>query len=348
METILVTGASGWLGSRFVYSLLHGFECSKLKLNSGPWSRIRCMVPPSQERASLHTSVSAVEVVAGDLRNISDCESFCENSDRATLFHLAGVIHPRRVREFYEVNVEGTRNILNAAARSGVRRAVVVSSNSPFGFNQGTDRLFDEDSPYNPYRNYGRSKMLMEQVALEIGKKFSMTTVLVRAPWFYGPFQPPRQTLFFQMIRDGKCPVVGDGKNLRSMAYVDNLCQGLMLAAVTEGVDGKAYWIADERPYSMNEIIHTVEDVMEKDFRIPCAHRYIKIPDFVAGTAGFLDAVIQGSGFYHQKIHVLSEMNKNIACSIQRAREELGYHPTVDLREGMKRSVQWCLENSLL
>ena len=58
-----------------------------------------------------------------------------------------------------------------------------------------------------------------------------LETVIVRPPWFYGPYQPPRQSLFFRMIRDGKAPIVGDGNNLRSMAYIDNLSQGLILAA---------------------------------------------------------------------------------------------------------------------
>src|SRR3990172_3264537 len=89
-------------------------------------------------------------------------------------------------------------------------------------------------------------------------------TVLVRAPWFYGPNQPPRQTLFFKMIRDGKAPIVGNGENFRSMAYVDNLCQGLILAAITERANGQIYWIADRKPYSMNEITDTIERLLEK------------------------------------------------------------------------------------
>ena len=150
----------------------------------------------------------------------------------AVLIHTAGVIHPRRVREFYEVNVEGTRSLLEAAAAAGVRRAVVVSSNSPCGCNPSREHQFDESSPYQPYMNYGRSKMLMEQAVHEVQRSGRLEAVIVRAPWFYGPFQPPRQSLFFRMIRDGKAPIVGDGTNLRSMAYIDNLCQGLILAAL--------------------------------------------------------------------------------------------------------------------
>src|SRR5262249_60306968 len=89
-----------------------------------------------------------------------------------------------------------------------------------------------------------RSKMLMEVLVNDLARtarnrKEAFETVLIRPPWFYGPNQPPRQTLFFRMIRDGKMPIVGSGQNLRSMGYVDNLCQGLLLAATAEAAGGR-------------------------------------------------------------------------------------------------------------
>ena len=106
------------------------------------------------------------------------------------------------------------KNILAAAERSGVRRAVIMSSNSPLGCNPHPDHLFDERSPYHPYMNYGRSKMMMEQAVQSFSDGSNMEIVIIRAPWFYGPFQPPRQKLFFEMVRDGKAPIVGGGENL--------------------------------------------------------------------------------------------------------------------------------------
>ncbi len=83
---------------------------------------------------------------------------------------------------------------------------------------------------------------------MNASSEVEIETVLVRPPWFYGPNQPPRQTLFFRMIRAGKAPIVGSGRNLRSMSYIDNLCQGLLLAAMTPRANGQTYWIADRRP----------------------------------------------------------------------------------------------------
>ena len=82
--------------------------------------------------------------------------------------------------------------------------------------------LFDESSPYKPYMNYGRSKKLMEDAVNAAANGGGIETVILRPCWFYGPDQPPRQTTFFTMIKDGKAPIVGDGESRRSMSYVDN------------------------------------------------------------------------------------------------------------------------------
>jgi nucleoside-diphosphate-sugar epimerase len=112
----------------------------------------------------------------------------------------------------------------------------------------------------------------MEQLVRAV-KPAKMETVIVRCPWFYGPRQPARQTLFFRMIRDGKAPVVGDGLNRRSMVYTDNLCQGILRAGSADAAAGQTYWIADERPYTMHEILDTVEELLEEEFGQRCAHR---------------------------------------------------------------------------
>lgn len=342
-KLVLITGAGGWLGSRLVESLVRGLpEHDELK-SPAPDLRLRVLLLPGQHGTTLRKLSDQIEIVTGDLRNRTDCERFCAGAKGAILFHTAGIIHPGRVREFFEINRDGTIHLLEAAIESGVKRAVIVSSNSPCGCNPHPDHLFDELSPFNPYLNYGRSKMEMELAVRERADRIE--TVLVRAPWFYGPNQPPRQTLFFQMIRDGKAPIVGRGNNLRSMAFVDNLCQGLMLAAMRERAAGQVYWIADRRPYSMNEIVDTIERLLETEFGHTCKHKRMRLPGFASEVAWLADQALQRLGVYHQKIHVLSEMNKTIACSVTRAERELDYRPNIELEEGMRRSLRWCAEN---
>jgi nucleoside-diphosphate-sugar epimerase len=344
-QQILVTGAPGWLGSRLVQSLALGLaDDDRFPKPSGE-RRIRCLVLPGEDAGSLQKISPGVEVITGDVRNTADCLRFCEGAKDAALIHIAGMIHPRRVREFYEINTTGTEKLLDAAIGAGVARVVAVSSNSPCGFNPHRDHLFDETSPYHPYLNYGRSKMKMELAVKDRASQIG--TVIIRAPWFYGPNQPPRQTLFFQMIRDGKAPIVGGGTCLRSMAYVDNLCQGLLLAAATERANGEIYWIADRKPYSMNEVIDTVERLLETEFGQKCAHKRLRLPGLASSVARVMDASLQALGLYHQKIHVLGEMDQSIACSVEKAEAELGYRPTVALEEGMRRSLQWCRDQGI-
>jgi len=340
---VLVTGATGWLGSRLVESLVRGLPEHETLREPQANLRIRALLLPGQDPAPLRKLSDRIEVITGDIRNTSDCAKLCADAKGAILFHTAGIIHPRRVRGFYDINRDGTANLLDAAIASGVKRAVVVSSNSTCGCNPHPDHLFDELSPYRPYLHYGRSKMEMELAVHARASKIE--TVLIRAPWFYGPNQPPRQTLFFKMIRDGKAPIVGSGSNLRSMAYVDNLCQGLLLGAMSERANGQVYWIADRQPYSMNEIIDTIERLLETEFGHKCAHKRMRLPGLASEVAWWVDTTLQGLGLYHQKIHVLSEMNKTIACSVKRAEQELGYRPTVALEEGMRRSLKWCARN---
>jgi nucleoside-diphosphate-sugar epimerase len=342
---VTVTGALGWLGVSLVEGLVKGLPDNEALAQPRGDLRIRCLILPGQDAAALKKISDRIEVVSGDMRNPADCARLCEDSKGAILFHTAGIIHPGKVAEFYQINVDGTVNLLEAAIKAGVRRAVVVSSNSPCGCNPHPDHLFDELSPYRPYMNYGKSKMRMELAVKE--REGKIETVIVRPPWFYGPNQPPRQTLFFQMIRDGKAPIVGSGKNLRSMGYVDNLCQGLLLSALVEKAAGQVYWIADQRPYSMNEIIDTVERLLETEFGQKCAHKRMRLPGLASEVALVMDASLQALGIYQQKIHVLSEMNKTIACSVALAEKELGYRPRVELEEGMRRSLKWCVARGI-
>jgi len=341
----LVTGTPGWLGTRLVRVLAEGLPDGP-DLAADPERPIRCLVLRGQEKAGLEAIGGRIEVVEGDVLDPASLEAFCRGAEGAALFHCAGVIHPTAgVRQLFRVNHEGTRNLLAAAEGAGVRRAVCVSSNSPMGCNRGPDDLFDESAPCNPYMAYGRSKVLMEKAVREFEERGRLETVVVRPPWFYGPDQPPRQTEFFSMIRKGRAPIVGGGENRRSMAYVDNICQGLLLCERVAAARGRTYWIADARSYTMNEIVDTIERLLEEEFGFTVAHRRLRLPGIASQVAGFLDRMIQWTGLYSTRIHVLSEMNKTIACSIEKARSELGYDPRDSLEEGKRRSIGWCLEN---
>lgn len=331
-----LTGANGWLGLNIATTLQSG-RARSLGLQE---DKCRHLVLPGTDQAILKQVSDNSDIIEGDVRNGSGLDEFFSNGRGGTLIHTVGVIHPKSVREFYEVNLQGTKNILDAAIRTGLKRAVIVSSNSPIGCNPHPDHLFDEQSPYNPYMNYGKSKMEMELLVKEYEKREDIETVIVRAPWFYGPHQPARQKLFFNMVRDGKAPVVGSGENMRSMAFMQNLADGIILCAAVEKAKGQIYWIADERPYSMNEIVDTIERLLETEFGQVCKHKRMKLPGFASEVAYLMDFGMQSLGMYNQKVHVLSEMNKTIACNVEKAKTELGYKPAISLEAGMRISLK--------
>ena len=110
----------------------------------------------------------------------------------------------------------------------------------------------------------------------------------------------------------------------------------MILSSLIKKSKGQIYWIADEKPYTMNEIIFTVSDVLENEYGFNCKINSLKLPFIVGEIFQLLDFLIQKTGLYNQKVHVLSELNKNIACSIEKAKKELGYSPKVDLYKGIK------------
>jgi nucleoside-diphosphate-sugar epimerase len=199
---------------------------------------------------------------------------------------------------------------------------------------------FDEETPCRPYLAYGRSKLAMERAL----RGAALESVILRPCWFYGPGQPERQTEFFRMIKAGKGPLVGGGEARRSVSYVDAIALAALLAAAVDEAAGETYWIADARPYPMHEIVSTIESVLAEDFGMAVDGGRLRLPGVASDVAYGVDAALQRAGLYEQRFHVLGEMNRTIACSVAKARRELGWAPGPGLREGMRRSVQWCLE----
>ena len=338
----LVTGANGWLGRRVVCALTQGHP--EMGVVGAGGQRVRMLVRPGEQADDLVKF--GAEKVEGDIRDPAALRALCTGAADGVLIHLAAVIHPTRgTREFTEVNVEGTKAVVTQAGKAGVRRAIVMSSNSPVGVSRDPLAIFDETSPYRPYMGYGRSKQQMEEWLRAASGDLPQITIL-RAPWFYGPEQPARQTRFFSMIKAGRFPIVGDGQNRRSMGYVDSLAYGILLAAAAQTVS-PVYWLADERPYAMADIVDNVRAVLRDDFHFTVKPTTVRVPGIVSDVARLGDRLLQAVGLYNQELHVLSEMNLTIACSIDRAKRELGYKPLVDLREGTRRSVEWCLTNGI-
>jgi nucleoside-diphosphate-sugar epimerase len=333
-DIAVVTGAAGWLGQNLVRALARHRQ------------RISALVVDPDQAPELELVGDNVEVVVGDVRAPAAVDRLFAGTEGtgATVFHAGAVIHPAgRVRELYDVNVGGTQLVLDRARRSGARRFVHVSSNSPFGLNRHPDERFTEASPPDPYLGYGRSKLEAETLVRRAGERGDVEAVIVRPPWFYGPFQPERQTRWFGAVRRGRFPVVGDGRNRRSLVFTGNLVHGLLRAEVACAAAGRDYWIADPEPYELRTVLDTVRAALTAE-GVTVDGPGPRLPAAAGAMARRLDSASQSIGRYVQPLHVLGELGATIACDVRRARDELGYNPTVSLFDGMRASVRWCLE----
>jgi len=331
MSVVAVTGAPGWLGTPLVEALVRG---GKFRSITTEPRKVRCLVHPALDATPVQRLGDNVEVVRVDLRDRRAVLGACHGAE--TVVHCAGVIHPKRIQELYDVNVAGTQNALDAAIEAGARKFLFVSSNSPAGMNLSPSTLMVETDPPRPYLNYGLSKLQSEWIINDAFRAGRIHTTILRPCWFYGPHQPKRQTRFFNMIKAGHPLIIGKGDNLRSMSYVDNIVQAVLLADSKSVAAGRTYWIADRRPYSFIEIIETVARVLGVQVR----PRYV--PAIASDMSRFVDSLIQMTGLYNQEIHVAGELAATIAVSIDAAVRDLGYDPEIELEEGMRRSIAWC------
>lgn len=329
---IVITGAAGWLGQNLVREVAAEREV------------VRCLVRTSEEAALLSLVSPAVQPVVGDVRDPSAIDTLFDGANGATVVHAAAVIHPqRRVQELHDVNVGGTQLVLDQARRAGAGRFVHISSNSPFGANAGPSERFTEASAMNPYLGYGRSKADAEGLVSTANARGDVETVILRPPWFYGPFQPERQTQWFRAVRRGRFPLVGDGTNRRSMVFTGNLVHGILRAEVAAKAAGQAYWIADGEPLDMSTILATVRQALTQE-GLDVSGGQPRLPRLAGVVAEQLDTLLQSRGRYVQALHVLGELKDTIACDIGLAQREIGYDPPTDLLAGMRASIRWCIE----
>ena len=310
----------------------------------GPPRKIRCLVLPGTPASALAQFPPDVEIVAGNVRDPHAVREFVRGAEGATLFHLCGVVTPPRTRDFYAINLEGTRNVLEAAVNAGVGRMIAISSNTVAGPNPNSTHLFDEDAPQNPQLPYGRSKALMEDLLNEAFAARRAEIVIIRPCRFHGPGQPRARSRFFRMIREGRVPVAGRGEARWSLSYIDNTCEALLLAERTPAAAGRTYWIADRRPNTVREIVDTVRSLLENEFGMRVSRREVRVPTAVARAAADADALVQRFGMQQLHLHALGHLQVSSACSIARAERELGYDPKVGLEEGTRRSIRWCLD----
>jgi nucleoside-diphosphate-sugar epimerase len=314
----LVTGAPGWLGSRIVERLL------------ATGGSVRCLVEPSQDPHALRRA--GAETVPGDVRDREACERATEGID--DVVHCAGVVHPEHFADYRAIHLHGTRHLLAGAAAGGARRFYYVSSEAAQGYNTGDSPLC-EDDPCRPETEYGRTKREAEIATLAANRPGELETVVIRPAMFYGPGQPERRSRLMRMVASGRPPLFGDGRNGRSMVYVENLVDAIQAARDARGIGGEIFWIADTERYTTIGFLEAMAAALGVRLRP------IFLPAWLAGGSRTASRVLERLHLHSLDLHVVGESPRAFFCTNAKARRMLGWEPRVTLAAGLAETVAW-------
>jgi dihydroflavonol-4-reductase len=332
-DVLLITGAPGWLSNRMIDTLINGDRFGQ----TYPPRTVRLLVHPSS-RGLLELPAN-FEIHSAD---INDKEAVKKSlAGVRSVFHLAGAIYTPRIATLYQVNAEGTKNLVDACIESGVRRIIYMSTDSVCGHGTPGKRIFDENTPPSPYKNYGRSKWLGEDYLLRKTREGLIDGTSLRGFWFFGPYAPARQLDFARMFFWPRQIVFGNGRNLRSISHVDNIIQAFFRAEKNPVTHGKWYWIGDpDEGYLVDAIYQHIAEAMGRPYKP------FHIPPLLCRCFGLADDFLGLFGRLHPTIHAAGKFYFDIAGSSAAAMRDFGYEPRVGLDDAAQEMKSALADNS--
>jgi nucleoside-diphosphate-sugar epimerase len=311
-----VTGGSGFIGSHLIESLLsRGLEVRALAHRSPL---------PSADR---------LEVIPGDICDRERLGRALEGVD--ILFHLASALGSAVIglKEFRRINILGTERILEAASRSGVGRAIHVSSAGIFGAVKKGE-LATESSPPAPITVYDKTKLEGERVAIGFSGE-SMKVVVIRPGWVYGP-RDRRTFKLIEAVCSGRFIMVTRGSGLQTPVYIDDLIKGVQLAA-RQGKKGEIYHLAGGEIMTVRDMVWAIT--------LACGKKPSRF--FIPLLPARLAALLLEAAYTPRRKEAplnrskLSFFIHSKPLSIEKARLDLGFRPEVDFQSGITRAVSW-------
>ncbi|MDH4183288.1 MAG: NAD-dependent epimerase/dehydratase family protein [Nitrospinota bacterium] len=321
----LVTGGSGFLGRYIVEKLTQqGWQVTSL-------SRRR---DAALEKIGVKTHVASVTDRAGLALAAAGVDA---------IFHVAGHVGVGGPwSDYYQTNVIGTQNVIEACVNNGVPKLIYTSSPSAV-FDGKSHGLQDESAPYpdNFLGHYSKSKAMAEQQVLKANGHRGLYACALRPHLIWGPRDTNLIPRLIDRAKKGKVMIVGDGRNRVSNVYVDNAADAHILAAQKllpgSPVAGSAYFIAQPEPVMLWEWVNDILDGLG----LPRVTRRIPLP--VAYYAGAMMELVYGA----MGIKAEPMMTRFLALqfamdhyfSIEKARRELGWEPAISHQEGMERLI---------
>jgi UDP-glucose 4-epimerase len=306
MKRALVTGGAGFIGSHLVDGLLaRGYQVRVLDNFA------------TGRRENLARMLDQIDLLEGDVRNLTTVHTAMRKVD--VVFHQAALPSVSRSvanpLESNEVNITGTLNVLVAARDAGVKRVVYAASSSAYGNTQVLPKV--ETMPADPLSPYAISKLAGEMYMRAFAQLYGISTVSLRYFNVFGPRQDPNTQYagviakFVTCALQGKSyPVHGDGEQSRDFTYVENAVQANVLAAETQIEGAPVVNIAFGARTTLNQLIAMLNELTGQNLAA----------QYGAERAGDV---------------------RHSHADIARARQLLNYAPAVDMREGLRRTLEW-------
>jgi nucleoside-diphosphate-sugar epimerase len=325
---ILVTGASGLTGS----------QLTKRLLREG--NEVRVLVR-KQSRLSVLEGLP-VEVAHGDLAAAAELPADLMRGI-GTVYNIAAAWQAENVPDSYfrAVNVEGVRRLLQMARQSGVRRFVHCSTVGVQGEIRNPPAT--EEHPYNPGDHYQRTKMDGELLALDFFRQHGLPGAVVRPVGVHGPGDT-RFLKLFRSINRGHFRMIGSGRTLYHLTYIDDLVSGIVLAGTRPEAVGEVFTIGGESYLTLQELVEKIARILGR--KLPALH----IPVFPVWLAGALcELTCRPLGIspplYRRRVDFFT---KDRAFDIGKAKRLLGFRPQVGVDEGLQRTADWYRAQDLL
>lgn len=321
--SVVVTGATGFIGRHLVERLLQ--EEARLEIVT----RNRRRVPQEWQGRS---SVMEKDIAEG---------TFQLDSRAEVVFHCAGEI--RDPRRFYKANVEGTRNVLNACVRNGIKRFVYLSSVGVIGMEKpGT---FDETSPCFPKNDYEQSKLEAEKLALETGQREGLSVAILRPSIVYGPGKLSGRDSFLSLIRSikrGYFRYIGTKKSIYNIICVGDIVEALLYLAISPVVEKKKIFIIND-PMAWGDFVPYIQSLLHVERKVGTIPKMLAFSLALGGELGALfGAKVPFS------ITRFKALTSETIFSSERLRKETDFKFLYGNREGLRNTVNYYRQNNLL
>ncbi|NLE85910.1 MAG: NAD(P)-dependent oxidoreductase [Myxococcales bacterium] len=320
--TVLVTGASGFLGSHIV---------EQLAQSGRP---VRALVRKTSNTKFLE-SLENVELAYG---SVDDQESVLAAADGVeAIIHAAGLVKARGPAEFWSINTEGTQNMLTAALRQKdrLKRFVLVSSQAAGGPSDASGTPVRVGQETVPVTNYGRSKLAAEQATLALQGELPVT--ILRPPAIYGP-RDREILIFFKSVAKGVLPLTNPLSAKYSMIYGPDCASACIRAVDADVPSGSTFYLDDGEPVTFEEMIHAVEQALGTR-----AWMRLPLPRPVVRTAALFSELY--GKVTNQAVMLTrdkcNELFNQWVCDGNSVREKLSWQPTVQFFEGVKLTAAW-------